>query len=344
MPSISPETLQPDRASRPITRIDVHAHFLPAFYREALIEAGLGQPDGIHALPAWDEESALQTMDELGVRTALLSISSPGVHFGDDARAADLARRCNDEGARLRRAYPKRFGQFASLPLPDVEASVAEATRALDHLGADGVVLETNHNGLYLGDPRLEPLYAQLDRRAAVIFIHPTSPACNCFARMAASYPQPMLEFMFETTRSVTDMILAGVLDRYPNLTIIVPHAGAALPALSERIELLLPMLSKEGAPKPPSIARALRKLHFDLAGAPVPHLLDTLLSVTAPQHLHYGSDYPFTPAAVCDALARKLEETPDLSGALRDRIWRSNAVALFPRLAEPAGTDRPNL
>lgn len=323
-----------DLEPRAVTRIDVHAHFVPDFYREALIEAGQSQPDGIHALPQWDEASALRTMDQLGVRTAMLSISSPGVHFGDDAKALDLARRCNDEGARLRRAYPTRFGHFASLPLPNVEASNAEAIRALDDLGADGVVLETNRGGIYLGDPLLEPLYAEVDRRHAVIFIHPTSPACACCDRMSAAYPQPMIEFMFETTRSVTDLVLSGVLDRYPNLTIIVPHAGAALPALSERIELLLPMLAKAGAPRKPSIVEALGRLHFDLAGAPVPHLLDALLSVADPRQVHYGSDYPFTPAPVCDALARKLEETPALSKTLRDRIWRTNALALFPRLS----------
>jgi predicted TIM-barrel fold metal-dependent hydrolase len=333
MPTIANQPCQLDRAPRPITRIDVHAHFLPDFYRHALIEAGEGQPDGIHALPEWDEESALRTMDMLGVRTALLSISSPGVHFGDDIRAADLACRCNDEGARLRHAHPARFGHFASLPLPDIEASVKEAIRALDELGADGIVLETNSGGVYLGDPPLEPLYAELDRRAAVIFIHPTSPACACCTRLSAASPQPMVEFMFETTRSVSDMVLSGVLDRHSNLKVIVPHAGAALPVLSERIELLLPMLAKEGTPKPPSIVAALGQLHFDLAGAPVPHLLAALLSVADPERLHYGSDYPFTPAPICDTLARKLEKTPVLSEALRERIWRANAEALFPRL-----------
>jgi 6-methylsalicylate decarboxylase len=268
MSATAQSALPASHAPRAVTRIDVHAHFLPDFYLQALIEAGESQPDGIYALPEWDEKSALRTMDTLGVRTALLSISSPGVHFGEDGRAADLARRCNNEGARLRRAHPARFGHFASLPLPDVEASVGEAVRALDELGADGVVLETNSGGLYLGDPLLKPLYIELDRRAAVIFIHPTSPACPCCARLSAAYPQPMVEFMFETTRSVADMVLSGVLDRFPNLKVIVPHAGAALPALSERIELLLPMLAKEGAPKPPSIIHALRSLHFDLAGA----------------------------------------------------------------------------
>jgi predicted TIM-barrel fold metal-dependent hydrolase len=328
---------QPASKPRPVERIDVHAHFLPAFYRQALIDAGESQPDGIASLPQWDEKTTLRVMDDLGIQTALLSISSPGVHFGDDARALDLARRCNDEGARLQTAYPGRFGHFACLPLPDVEGSIKEAARALDQLSADGVILETNHRGIYLGDPQLDPLYAELNRREAVIFVHPTSPACSCCSRLSASYPQPMVEFMFETTRSIADMVLSGVLERYPRLKVIVPHAGAALPALSERIELLLPMLGKEGAPKPPSLREALRKLHFDLAGAPVPHLLEVLLSVADPHRLHYGSDYPFTPAHVCDMLAQKIENTPALTDELRQRIWSDNARELFPRLSGSA-------
>jgi hypothetical protein len=104
-----------------IRRIDVHAHYIPEFYREILVESGLGQPDGIGSLPPWNENKALRAMDRFGVSTAILSISSPGVHFGDDSRARDLARRLNEEGTRLIKEYPNRFGLFASVPLPDVE-------------------------------------------------------------------------------------------------------------------------------------------------------------------------------------------------------------------------------
>ena len=314
-------------------RIDVHVHYIPDFYRRALIDAGLGAPDGIRELPAWDEEAALRTMDKLQVGTAMLSISSPGVHLGDDVRASDLARRVNEEAQRLRHAYPDRFGHLASLPLPNVERAVAEAIYALDVLGADGVVLETNANGIYLGDPQLEPLYAELDRRQAVIFIHPTTPAGRCCGRLDARCPQPMLEFIFDTTRSVSDMILSGVLKRFPQLRVIVPHAGAALSVLMERVELLLPVLSASAGDAPPSIRQAMRNLHFDLAGAPVPQQLSALLQVADAEHLHYGSDYPFTPASTCVALAQALQATPLLDEATRARMWGENALSLFPRL-----------
>jgi len=320
-------------SARKVERIDIHAHFVPAFYREALAEAGLSTPDGIRAMPAWDAESTLRVMDKLGVATAMLSISSPGVHFGDDAKARALSRRVNEEGHRLVDAYPGRFGFFASLPLPDVAGAIAEATYAFDVLRADGVVFETNQHGIYLGDPKLDTLYTELNRRQAVVFVHPTSPACSCSHRLHQQYPQPMLEFMFETTRSISDMVLAGALERSPDLKVIVPHAGAALPVLLERIELLLPLLGQEGKSMP-SMRDAMRRLHFDLAGAPVPQLLDALLQVADPKRIHYGSDYPFTPAAACEVLLKKIEATPLLDNKARDAILRTNAHALFPRLA----------
>ncbi len=313
-------------------RVDVHAHFLPAFYREALAAAGVERPDGMPGVPAWSPAAALAAMDRLGVRTAMLSISSPGVHFGDDAAAVALARRVNAAGAALRRAHPGRFGVFAALPLPDVAAAVAEAITALDDEGADGVVLETHADGLYLGDPRLDALYAVLDARDAVVFVHPTSPGCSCSARLDGLYPRPMLEFMFETTRSVADMVLAGVLDRFARLRVIVPHAGAALPVLAGRIEAVMRSVSGAG-PAPAAMAAAMRRLYFDLAGAPVPHLLTALLAQADPGRLFYGSDWPFTPLPGCEAMLRALETTELLDEGLRREVFAGNAMRVFPRL-----------
>jgi 6-methylsalicylate decarboxylase len=314
------------------TRIDVHAHFVPDFYRDALVAAGHDRPDGIAAIPAWDEQAALHAMDELDISSAALSISSPGVHFGDDAAAAELARRCNDEAARLVAAHPSRFGFFASLPLPDVPAALTELDRAMGELGALGAVLETNHHGQYLGDSALEELYAELARRGGVVFVHPTSPSCG--AELALGFPSPMLEFIFETTRSITNLVISGVLERNPALKVIVPHAGAVLPVLANRIDLLLPILGEPGAPPPPGMRAALRKLYFDLAGAPVPELLGALLSVADPSHIMYGSDWPFTPLAACQALAERIDATPLLAGDLREQVLAENAAQLLPSLA----------
>jgi predicted TIM-barrel fold metal-dependent hydrolase len=142
-----------------------------------------------------------------------------------------------------------------------------------------------------------------------------------------------MLEFLFDTTRSVTDMVLSGVLERHPEIRVIVPHAGATLPVLANRIELLLPLLSKPGATPPPSVWKALRRLHFDLAGARVSELLTALLSVADPRHIHYGSDYPFTPADACVGLLEKIRTTTLFDESARWDVFAGNANALFPQL-----------
>ena len=316
------------------SRIDVHSHFLPDFYREALHAAGLSRPDGIAALPEWSEDDMLRTMDLLGIERAYLSISTPGVHFGDDAAARKLARRVNEEAARLVRAHPGRLGFFASTPLPDVAGALDEIAYAYDVLGADGVVFETNFHGMYLGDAALAPVYQELDRRGAVLFLHPTAPGCSCgcgqYPGKHFDYPAPMIEFIFDTTRAVTNMVLSGTLERCPNLKVIVPHAGAALPILAARIDLIGPMLTAPGVPNPPLMRDALRRFHFDLAGVPVPQMLDALLSVADPKHLHFGSDWPFTPTKICIGLAEALDGAAQLNGPLRADVYRNNALRLF--------------
>ena len=223
------------RLKRP-PRIDVHAHYLPHDYRQAARAAGYRRPDGTPSLPEWSEADAITLMDALSIRTAMLSIPAPGVHFGDDLAARELARSVNRQGVELVRSRRRRFGLFAALPLPDIAGSISEAIHALDDLGADGVTIQTNHGGLYLGDPVLDPLMQLLDRRRAVVFIHPTWPSCCGCLSLAFDRPRPILEIMFETTRAVTNMLYRRTFQRYPGLRMIIPHAGAALPVLAARI------------------------------------------------------------------------------------------------------------
>lgn len=331
MPQSTRSTTNTPRA---IDRLDVHVHFIPPFYAEALVAAGHIRPDGMPAIPKWSETDALRTMDELGIRTAILSISSPGVHFGDDAQAKALARRINEEGARIKKAHPGRFGHFASVPLPDMPSAIEEAIYALDVLKADGIVVETNHDGVYLGDPCMMPFYDELNRRNAVMFIHPTSPACSCCERLDSMFPRPMMEFLFDTTRTVSDLIWSGAIDRYENMRVIVPHAGAALTGFLNRLEKFRFLMDSPSEP-PPSFKAAMKKLHFDLAGVPVPHLLRELLDVADPERIHYGSDYPFTPAEVCENLMTEIENTPLLNKQMLRAMFTENAQALFPQFAE---------
>ncbi len=231
------------------------------------------------------------------------------------------------------RGQPDRFGFFAITPLPDVEGAVAEACHALDELGADGVTLETNHHGVYLGDARMEPLYAELNRRKAVVFIHPTSPFCPCCESLALGFPRPLMEFIFETTRSVVQMILSGATARHPELRVIVPHGGAALPILASRIEAAASSMVGKPGQTHPEMRAELRRMHYDLAGAPLPELLGALLQIADRQRLHYGSDWPFTPVEACEKLARKMDATPLLDPDMRRAVMSENARRLFSRL-----------
>jgi predicted TIM-barrel fold metal-dependent hydrolase len=315
-------------------RIDVHAHYLPGRYRKEALEAGHAHPDGMPALPEWSVPKALDVMDRCGIATAMLSISSPGVHFGDDAKARSLCRAVNEEGANAVNAYPERFGLFASLPLPNVDASLRELEYAMDVLKADGIVIESNQHGIYPGEERLDPIFAELNRRKAVLFIHPTSPNCPCCQSLSMGYPAPMIEFLFETSRAITNMIIKGTFDRFPDIRFIIPHAGATIPSLLERIIGFSSVLSLSKPLDAEHVYSLVRKLHFDLAGFPIPHQLDLLLQISDPQKILYGSDWPFTPESTVLKRSKSIDCTSLLSPELRQRILRDNALTLFPRLA----------
>lgn len=307
----------------------MHAHFVPDFYREAAVAAGHAHPDGMPAFPSWSADAALTTMDRLDVSTALLSISSPGVHFGDDAAARDLARAVNRFGADLAAAHPARFAVLASLPLPDVTGAIDEITFAYDELGLDGVVLETNAAGVYPGDPAFEPLWDALDERSALVVLHPTSPPG--WELVSRGRPRPMLEFPADTARAVADLLLSGTLHRHPRVSIVVPHGGGTLASVADRIAAFA-----AGMPdtRNADVPAQLRRLHFDLAGMPLPHQLPSLLALAGPDRLLYGSDWPFTPAPLAIGLAAALDTTPLLDTDARRAMLAGNAAALLPRIA----------
>jgi 6-methylsalicylate decarboxylase len=314
--------------------IDVHTHFLTPRYREEAIAAGHVRPDGMPTLPEWSDKEALSLMDAVGVSTSILSISSPGVHFGDGARARSLARHVNETAAKVVADHPTRFGFFASLPLPDIDGALSEIAYAFDVLNADGVILETNSAGAYPGDEALLPILRELDGRSACVFIHPTAPHQLARSGPTLRYPRPMMEFMFETTRTVFDLIFTGTLERCPNLKIIVPHAGATIPVLADRAASMIPLLGLVGSLDEKRFFSHLRHLYYDLAGQPLPRLLPALLTIADPDRLLYGSDAPFTPRPFVGRLAAMLRETPLLDDATRKKFESANALRLFPRFA----------
>ncbi len=313
--------------------IDLHAHILTATYRQACLDAGHGQPDGMPRLPDWDPASTLADMDSAGIDAAVLSISSPGVFFGDASAAVKLASVVNDEAAEVVKHHPQRFGFAASLPIPDVNAAIEEAQRAFNDLNADAISLHTNYGGLYLGDSALDGLLEVLDSLDAVVLIHPTSPVC--WQQLSMGRPRPMIEFLLDTTRAVFNLALSGCLSRYPSIRWVVPHAGAALPVTSDRVHQFALAWAASSSDQV-DVLGGLQRLYYDVAGIPLPRALPALLELVSSTQIVYGSDYPFTPPEMVESLAEALVSAriPELENA--PATFRRNAEVLFPRFRQP--------
>ncbi len=315
--------------------VDVHSHFLTDRYVQAAKDGGIVVPDGMPGWPAWDVARHLDLMDQSGIAVSLLSISSPGVSFGDPAAASALARHVNDAGAEIRRDHPARFGHFASLPVLDVDAALNELEYATDELGSDGVAIETNAGGIYVGNARHKPLLAELDRRRTPVFVHPTSPP-NCEA-VSLGFPRPMLEFLFDTTRTVADLVITGRLQQYPNIPWIFTHGGGALPLLTQRMELFrlggLTSVDNEDPVGP--IPEQVGRLWFDMAGTPFPYQIPAMTAAFGSQRLVYGSDYCFTPSIGVTIQIDSIDAAPQPDGDTWRGLTTRNAQRLFPRLNE---------
>jgi len=309
-------------------RVDVHAHCLPPGYREKA-NAALKDFDGMPYVPDWEPEATVAMMDRQGIATAMLSVSSPGIHFGNDEAARGLARSVNETAARVVEDYRGRFGSFASLPLPDVDGALEEIRYALDVLKADGFVMLTNFGGIYLGDARFDPIFDELNRRKAVIFIHPTSPPC--WQHIALGFPRPMIEFPFDSTRAVTNLVMSGTLERCPSLRIIVPHAGGTLPFLARRIAAFAALRRNlEGTGPKGGFIAALQRLFYDTASASGDNLLASLLTLVDSSRILFGSDYPFAPEPAVEQTIKELNSSRLLSDDDRRAMERDNAKRLL--------------
>lgn len=315
-------------------RLDVHQHLVPPPYRDALRAAGITEVGG-RALPEWSPESALALMDETGIASAVVSVSAPGTTFLDDLKAeVALAREVNEFGAGLVERYPDRFGHFATLPMPDVEAATAEAVHALDTLHADGVVLLANSRGTYLGAEGQDALFAALDERAAVVFVHPAElpgdvvPGVVPFAA----------DFLLDTSRAAYLLVRNGVVRRYPRIRFVLSHAGGFVPYAAHR--MAMGVADDTGASIRDTLTD-LRSFYFDTALSASPASLAALLAFARPERIVFGSDWPFAPDTVVHYFAAGLEEhlrhTP-FGTTISAAIDHGNAAALFPRL----GTSTP--
>ncbi|MCP3103386.1 amidohydrolase [Myxococcus sp. K15C18031901] len=322
----------------PHGKIDVHHHVIPPAFSQAMERHGLREVAGA-PLPRWTPTRSLSVMEENDIATALLSLSCPGVYFGDLAEAVDLARRCNDSVAELTRLHPGRFGSFAVLPMPFVEESCAEAIRALDVLHADGVVLLGSTEGVFLGAPRLEELMAELDARGATVFVHPNLHATS--TTLGLEGPGFLLEFLCDTTRAALNLILTGTMERYPRIRFILAHAGGFLPYAAWRLSLanLMPPYDTQA---PQGILTYLRRFYFDTALSPGAPTLAALREFVDPSHLLFGSDFPFAPEPITALQVKTLKESHVLSPDLRAGVDRAHALRLFPRYASASEHPEP--
>ena len=305
-----------------LNRIDVHAHFLPP---GAVPRAVPAQNFVASPMPTWTPEFALDFMDRHDIATQLLSLPQ--------ALSKDEARRINEYGATVGKQHPGRFGLLAAMPMDDVEATLSEIAFAFDQLNADGVVMVTNYSGNYLGNARFEPVFAELNKRSATIFIHPINPAgYDC---VACGRPGPVIEFTFDTCRSVTDMLYAGVLSRFNDLRFIVSHAGGPLPTLAPRLGTIgtLPWVAHPGELTQAAVRTQLSRLYFDTAIAGTASSIGPVLELTKPDHIVFGSDFPPASEPVIDQNIAALGALTIMSEAEKSAISR-NASRLFRRFA----------
>jgi aminocarboxymuconate-semialdehyde decarboxylase len=308
---------------------------MPPFYAQAL-EANGGDPSD-SPMPKWSPELALEYMDSHDIGTSMLSLSSPSVVGWRAAERKQMARRVNEYVAGLVAKHSDRFGNFATLPLPDVDGTLEELTYAFDTLKADGVLVLANYEGRYLGDPVFEPLWAELHRRQAVALIHPgVTPGQPPFPP-ADGIASPLLDFLLHTARSAVQLVFNGVIDRYPNARLILSHAGGFLPYAALRVAGGVPHFRKDLSDPAKTLAR-LKHFYFDTAlstGSAIPALTD----FAAADHILFGSDFPYAPADVAAYFIAALDANEHLDSTQRSAINSGNALKLFPRLtARKAG------
>ena len=301
------------------TRIDVHHHYVPPFHSDIMaIKRSGGRP------PQWTPQMSLDEMDKSGIATAIVSLVQPGVWFDDVALSRRLARDCNEYGAKLMADHPGRFGLFAAIAPPDPEGSLKEIEYVFDTLKADGVGLFTSYGGKYLGDPSFEPVYAELNRRGALVYVHPTTP--NCCGRIVPGIGASTIEFATDTTRTIAHIVFSGVAAKFPEIRWIFSHSGGTLPFLTARLEIVAQQKQMAGGALP-----VLQKFYYELAQGNTPGQLAALLKMVPISQLLYGTDYPFRDGAEVNAGIAAYGFTADDIGSIEREI----ALKLIPRLKQ---------
>jgi len=303
-------------------RIDVHHHFFPP----AWLQRTQPPPGPLPMQRDWSQARVLELMDKSGIATAICSLAPWGTSFVEPAEMTKLARVCNDYAAEMIRDHPGRFGLFAAMPLPDVEASLKEIAYALDTLHADGIGLMTSYGDKWPGDPLFQPVFEELNRRGAVVYFHPTT--ANCCGNLLPGVNPGLIEWPFDTARAITSLLYSDSLVRYPNIRFIFSHAGGALPALSGRIANFVARDEKAKTYAPQGALAELKKLHYDTANATAAPAMAALMALVPTSQIVFGSDYPYF------SLAENVEGLGKITLGAADRqaINRGNTARLLPK------------
>jgi 6-methylsalicylate decarboxylase len=301
-------------------RIDTHHHFTTPKLFELSTAKGVNQP----TLKGWTSEKSIEEMDQGGVATSILSISDPGVWFGDNAAARALARECNEYGAKAVKDYPGRFGQFAVLPLPDVDGSLKEVEYAMDMLKMDGIGILSSYQGKYLGNPYFAPLMQELNRRKAVVFCHPFCAACDAEATLSDAQNRGV-EFVFDTTRTILSLLSTGTVTRFPDIRFIWSHGGGTVPYITTR-------LAGAAQKLPNGLIPELQKFYYDTAQAFSPYTLPSFKKLVPVSHIVFGTDYPLGGGSAAQ-VAKGLADNGGFNESEMRAINRDNALELLPRL-----------
>ena len=332
-------------------RVDVHHHAIPSEVLESFNKLGITEMGGV-PIPVFDPKQTLAFMDFASIKTAVVSLSDVGDAFKNENDAINIAREANQFYASLFNDYPGRFGAFATLPLPYVEASINELKYALDTLQLEGVMMLSNNNGVYLGDPSLDNVMKELNKRKAVVCVHPTeAPGINDLKTL--NFPGFLLDFVFDTTRAITNMIFNKTVQKYPDIKFIFAHMGGTAPYLMERIALgLLERQIQSKLPKekiinnvnnllsPKAIEEStthvknvLSSFYYDTALSSAPATISTVRKLAGLEHIVFGSDYKYAPEFIDKISTQFLIDNKDITNEDKMKIERDNALKLFPHL-----------
>jgi 6-methylsalicylate decarboxylase len=305
-------------------RIDVHHHFGPPTW----VAAMKGNPLLQVPNTTWTPEKSIEDLDRGGGAAAVLSITNPGLYLGDRAQAIRLARECNDFGAKVVQAHPTRFGLFAAMPLPDVDATLKEIAYAYDQIHADGIGFMTSFGDTWLGNPAYKPVMEELNRRNAVVFVHPTAANCCRNLNYAPGVHPASMEYGTDTTRAITGICFSGDAVRFPNIRWIWSHGGGSMPFLAGRIGGAARNFKEQ---LPNGLIAELKKFYYDLAGADNVGVVASLQKLVSSDKILFGTDFP--PGGHMLETAQTIRELKMFNEADLKLIDRDNAVRLLPRL-----------